>query len=188
MRNLVNKIKLFYERGKIGSVGKGVWIHYSARLNGDRCINLDDDVIICRGASLSGKIKIGARTRIEDFSILHTWGGEIEIGQDCSINPFCMIYGHGGLKIGSGVRIATHVIIAPVNHIYKDRQSPIWKQGISSKGIVIEDDIWIGSGAIILDGVRIGKGTVIAAGAVVTDEVLPFQVVAGVPARKIKER
>ena len=54
--------------------------------------------------------------------------------------------------------------------------------------IIIEDDVWIGSGAVILDGVRVGKGAVVAAGAVVTKDVEPFTVVGGVPAVFIKNR
>jgi tetrahydrodipicolinate N-acetyltransferase len=51
---------------------------------------------------------------------------------------------------------------------------------------VIEDDVWLGAGAIITDGVRVGKGAVIAAGAVVTKDVPPHTVVAGVPAKPVK--
>jgi len=188
MSILINKLKLFFHRNQIESAGQRVHLHYSARLDGSHSIILGDDVFVGRGASLSGKIKLGARTRIEDFSLLHCWGGEIELGEDCSVNPFCRLFGQGGLKIGNGVRVATGVVIIPANHNFQDRELPIWKQGLSMKGIVIEDDIWIGAGAIILDGVRIGKGSVVAAGAVVTHEVPPYQVVAGVPARKIKER
>jgi acetyltransferase-like isoleucine patch superfamily enzyme len=56
------------------------------------------------------------------------------------------------------------------------------------KGIIIHDDVWIGTGARILDGVEIGEGCVVAAGAVVNKSVPPYSVVAGVPARIIKKR
>jgi acetyltransferase-like isoleucine patch superfamily enzyme len=61
------------------------------------------------------------------------------------------------------------------------------EQGITAEGIVIEDDVWIGSGAVITDGVRVGKGAVVAAGAVVTRDVPPHTVVGGVPARVLRE-
>lgn len=60
-------------------------------------------------------------------------------------------------------------------------------QGITAKGIHIEDDVWLGANAIITDGVRIGKGSVVAAGSVVTRDVPPHTVVAGVPAKPIKQ-
>jgi acetyltransferase-like isoleucine patch superfamily enzyme len=74
-----------------------------------------------------------------------------------------------------------------VNHVFSDPHRPMVEQGITAQGIVVEDDVWIGAGAIITDGVRIGKGAVVAAGAVVTKDVLPHTVVAGIPARIIKD-
>ncbi len=53
---------------------------------------------------------------------------------------------------------------------------------------MIEDDVWIGAGAIVLTGVTIGKGAIVSAGAVVSKSVAPYQIVAGVPARRIGER
>jgi len=65
---------------------------------------------------------------------------------------------------------------------------PIINQGIISKGIKIEDDVWIGSNSTVLDGVTIGRGSVIGAGSVVTQDIPPFSVALGVPAKLIKER
>ena len=67
------------------------------------------------------------------------------------------------------------------------RVRPFVEQGITAQGIVIEDDVWIGSGAVVTDGVRIGRGSVVAAGAVVTKDVPPHTVVGGVPARPIRK-
>jgi acetyltransferase-like isoleucine patch superfamily enzyme len=65
---------------------------------------------------------------------------------------------------------------------------PMKEQGVTQKGVVIEDDCWIAANSVILDGVRIGRGSVVAAGAVVSRDVPPFSIVAGVPARVIKNR
>ena len=54
--------------------------------------------------------------------------------------------------------------------------------------VVIEDDVWVGTGAIILKGVTIGRGSIIAAGALITKDVPPYSIVGGVPARVIKMR
>jgi acetyltransferase-like isoleucine patch superfamily enzyme len=77
--------------------------------------------------------------------------------------------------------------IIAVNHVFDDPGRPFVEQGITAKGITIEDDVWLGSACVVTDGVRIGRGSVIAAGAVVTDDVPPHTVVAGVPARVIRE-
>ncbi len=98
------------------------------------------------------------------------------------------VYGQGGVKIGNYVRITAHTIIVAPQHIFKRRDIPICEQGIESKGIIIEDDVWIGAHCTILDGVKIGKGAIIAAGAVVTKDVAPYSTVGGVPAKLIKVR
>jgi acetyltransferase-like isoleucine patch superfamily enzyme len=64
---------------------------------------------------------------------------------------------------------------------------PLHSLRITAEGIVIEDDVWLGAGAIITDGIHVGKGAIVAAGAVVTKDVAPYSVVAGVPARPIRD-
>jgi acetyltransferase-like isoleucine patch superfamily enzyme len=135
-----------------------------------------------------GNITIGDRTQIHDFSQLRCYGGDIKIGSDCSVNSFCILYGHGKLTIGNNVRIAAHVVIIPANHKFEDPETLIMNQGETRKGIKIEDDVWIGAGSIILDGVTIGKGSVVGAGSVVSKNVPSYCVVAGVPAKKIRDR
>jgi acetyltransferase-like isoleucine patch superfamily enzyme len=135
-----------------------------------------------------GQISIGKRTEIQDYCRLQTYGGSITIGDDCSLNPFCIVYGHGGLRIGNAVRIATGCVIIPANHTFSDPSRPIMMQPESRKGIVIEDDVWVGARCVILDGVTVGSGAVIAAASVVSKDVEPMTVVAGVPARLIKRR
>ena len=132
-----------------------------------------------------GRISIGRKTTIAPFAMLLAHGGFIEIGEFCSVNPFCVLYGHGGLRIGNYVRIATHTVIIPANHVFDDPDTPISYQGLTKIGVAIEDDVWIGAGVRILDGVLIGKGAIIAAGAVVTRNVPPLAIVGGVPARRI---
>jgi len=135
-----------------------------------------------------GSIKIGKKCSIHDYSMILSYGGFVHIGDFCTVNPFCILYGHGGLTIGNGVRIAAAAIIIPANHIFEDTSSFIYCQGETRKGIFIEDDVWIGAGAKILDGVRIGRGSVIGAGSVVTKSVECYSVVAGNPARFIRNR
>jgi acetyltransferase-like isoleucine patch superfamily enzyme len=117
------------------------------------------------------------------------YGGCITIGDNCSINPYTVLYGHGkGLVIGSNVLIAGHCLIIPANHVFARTDITINKQGTASKGIIIEDDVWIGAGCQVLDGVTIGKGAIIAAGSVVNKSVDAYTIVGGVPAGFIKNR
>jgi len=135
-----------------------------------------------------GTITIGQKSELLHGVILMTYGGNIVIGEKCSINPYTILYGHGNLTIGNNVLIAGHTLIIPANHIFTDVNRPIGVQGLTMKGIIIEDDVWIGSGCRILDGVTIGKGAIVAAGAVVNKTVEPFSIVGGVPAKLIKNR
>ena len=110
------------------------------------------------------------------------------IGEKSYIGPYTVIYGHGGVSIGENVLIASHCSIVASNHIFDDIHTPISNQGSRDLGITIENDVWIGTGARILDGVTIGTGAIVGAGAVVTNSIEPFTIVAGVPARPIGSR
>lgn len=135
-----------------------------------------------------GTIQIGKDSELLYGVIVMTYGGNIKIGEKCSINPYTILYGHGNLTIGDNVLIAGHTIIIPANHNFMDIDIPINAQGETRKGIVIEDDVWIGAGCRILDGITIGKGAIVAAGAVVNKDVPSNTIVGGVPAKKIKDR
>ena len=135
-----------------------------------------------------GRIRIGSNCEIHTGTMVQAYGGQIEIGENCSFNPYCVIYGHGGLTVGHNVRIATHAVIIPSNHIFDDPRTPIYKQGEVSIGINIKDDVWIGAGAIVLDGVTIGRGSIVGAGSVVTKSIDDFTVAAGNPCRAIRKR
>lgn len=135
-----------------------------------------------------GTISIGENTEILDGALLFTYGGDITIGKKCSINPYTIIYGHGGTKIGDNVLIAGQCMIIPANHVFADPNVPINMQGLTSNGIVIEDNVLISHGCSILDGVTIGRGSVIGAGSVVNKSVPPFSICVGVPSKVISNR
>jgi carbonic anhydrase/acetyltransferase-like protein (isoleucine patch superfamily) len=137
-------------------------------------------------------ITIGENTLVMHGTVLHVYNfrdlphAGIQIGRDCLIGEYNVIRGQGGVKIGDRVYTSPFTQILAVNHVYADPSRPIIEQGITAQGIVIEDDAWIGAGAILTDGVCVGRGAVVAAGAVVTRDVDPHTVVAGVPARVVK--
>lgn len=114
------------------------------------------------------------------------WGNDISIGDNTQINPSTSIYGK--VKIGNDVMIAPNCMIAGGNHGYMDVKIPMKYQQGTSKGIIIEEDVWIGANSIILDGVKIEKGAIIGAGSVVTKNVARYSIYAGNPAKFIKKR
>lgn len=135
-------------------------------------------------ATGGGSIRIGPGCEIGAGAILNTHGGDIVMGANSSVNELAVLYGHGGLKIGSSVRIATHVVIVPANHGIA-RTSEVRNQPQTKLGIIIEDDVWIGAGAKVLDGVMLAHGSVIGAGAVVTRSTNIYSINVGTPARQI---
>ena len=151
----------FISTGAI-EIGNGVYIFKDVRIDGkgheNNRIYLENGVIIERN------VLIGA---LDNTSI--------HIGQDTFIGPSVCISGPGDIKIGKHCLIAGHTAMYANNHNFADPTEPIKYQGITCKGIVIEDDCWLGHGVKVLDGVTIGRGSVIGTGAVVTKDIPPFQ-------------
>ena len=134
-----------------------------------------------------GKIVLKSNVRVEMNVIIRTCGGIIIIGNGCRIGYFCVIHGAGGITIGDNVLLSPDVHLYAQNHgIRKDKL--IAKQGQSKKGITIGDDVWIGAKSVIADGVTIGKGSVVGAGSIVTKDIPEYEIWAGNPAKKIKDR
>ena len=159
-------------------------------------IQLNHGVYLDQGVYLhacKNGITIGENTIVMYGAILHVYNfrnlpnAGIRIGSNSLIGEYSVIRGQGGVQIGNNVYTSPFTQILAVNHVFDDPTRPFVEQGITAEGIVIENDVWIGSGAIITDGVHIGQGAVVAAGSVVTKNVLPHTVVAGTPAKKIKK-
>lgn len=137
----------------------------------------------------NGTITIGDNCVImSDVKIL-SYGGNITIGNDVSVNPFSILYGHGGLIIGNFVRIANNTVIIPSNHNYSDISKPIYLQGETSIGVKIGNDVWLGSNVKILDDVIISDGIIVGAGSLVSKSLLDkYGIYLGTPAKFIKYR
>lgn len=132
-------------------------------------------------------IRIGDRSSVGPGVMLQ---GNITIGEDCSVQVYSVLTGYpkGEIRIGNGVRIASHTVFVGANHRYEDPAVPIRLQGLREAPIVVEDDVWIGSHVCVLAGVTIGRGSVIGAGSVVTKSIPPNSIAVGVPAKVIRKR
>lgn len=111
---------------------------------------------------------------------------ELVIGNNCWIGVNNVLIGK--ILMGSNVMIGPNVLIAGANHSYEDLNIPMNKSKLNIKGIIIEDDVWIGGNSTILDGVIIRKGSIIGAGSVVTKNVNEYSIVVGNPAKVIGNR
>ena len=171
-------------------------IESHVRIRHARNIRLGRGAYLDQGVYLHatpGGIRIGARTTVMHNTELHVFNfrhlphAYISIGSDTFIGESVVIRGQGGVDIGNSVLIAPGAMILAVNHRFSDVERPVIEQGITGRGIVIEEGAWIGGGAVVLDGVRVGRGAVVGANAVVTREVPPHTLVAGSPARVVRE-
>ena len=157
---------------------------YHALLETAEHVFIDRDVLIYQDQG-GGPVRLGPGVHLHRGSIAQTGqGGSLTIGANTSIQARCHFAAYlGNITIGEGVQIAPNCAFFSYNHGtalgIPMRAQPVQSVG----GIEIGDDAWLGTGSIVLDGARIGIGAVVAAGAVVTGDIPPGAVAAGVPAR-----
>lgn len=144
-------------------------------------------------------ISIGANSHVLGELLVFAHGGKIVVGQDCYVGEGAKIWAADNINIGNRVLISHNVNIFD-NHTHPIRATKRHEQfmSIASIGhptsidldespILISDDVWVGAMATILKGVKIGEGAIVGAGSVVTKDVPPWTIVAGNPAKIIRE-
>ncbi|MGV3505110.1 MAG: acyltransferase [Adhaeribacter sp.] len=131
------------------------------------------------------EFELGDHATIEDYATINNGMGPVRIGHHSFIGLSNVII--GPVSIGNHVILAQHIVVSGLNHGYEDIGTPISQQACQVKPIVIEDACWIGANSVITAGVHIGRHAVVAAGSVVTRDVPAYSVVAGNPARLLKQ-
>lgn len=190
-------------RGVIKCLGmKGlsrfVFAGRDVKLKNKRFITIGKSVSLGQGVYLDGLssegLKIGDNVSLGPYASIECTGSIKHLGKGCTIGDRTGIGGHsfigaaGGVRIGNDVIMGQYVSFHSENHDFNDTDIPIRLQGVTHKGIIIEDDCWIGAKATFLDGARVGRGSVIGAGSVVRGDIPPYSVAVGVPAKVIKNR
>ncbi len=159
------------ERTQLGRCPASVVLEEGALIFHPERVFLDEDVYVGHHAILKGyhqnELVVGKGTWIGQGAFLHAAGG-IEIGQEVGIGP--------------------KVSILTSTHKEAGRDQPIMRGALQFARVRLLDGCDIGIGAILLPGVTIGQGAQVGAGAVVTRDVPPYAVVAGNPARVLRER
>lgn len=135
-----------------------------------------------RYAKVNGFLRIPFSTQIWSPNKRISFGHRVQFGKNCIINCDIML--------GNSVLIAQNVsFIGKDDHTYSRLGYYIWDNPRGDNyETIVEDDVWIGHGAIIVAGVKINKGAIIAAGSVVVNDVEPYGIVGGNPAKLIKYR
>lgn len=144
-------------------------------------------------------IRIGMNSFIAGEIFVFAHGGEIELGDWCFVGEGAKVWSALKISIGNRVLIShnvnifdslTHPISATKRHL---QFKAIMQQGhprnidLNERPVEIGDDVWIGANSCILSGVNIGAGAIVGAGSVVTKDIAPHTIVAGNPARLIRE-
>lgn len=136
----------------------------------------------------NGRIKLDRGVRIGTEVWLVTANeAELTVGENTILNNYSIFNGGHGLSIGAHCIFAAFVYINTSDHNFKKGEL-IQKQGFFGAPIIIGNDVWLGGQVFISKNVKIGDGAVIGAGTVVIKDVPPYHIVAGNPARVIKER
>lgn len=132
---------------------------------------------------LGANVYVGHQTILKGY-----YRNQLRIGDETWIGQQCFFHSAGGLEIGARVGIGPGVRIITSSHREAGRGTPILFAPVEMAPVVIEDDADLGTSATVLPGVRIGRGAQVGAGAVVTRDVPAYAVVAGSPARVLRER
>lgn len=171
-RTIPVKWRSFRNKSRIGHLGQDVFFEKGVELmRYPKNISLGDGMVLKKGARLcpcneTATISIGNFTTVGYHTYMFA-SEKIQIGNNCLIAPF--------------------VYIVDSDHSI-DKEKNINQQPNITAPVIIGNDVWIGTNAKILKGVTVGDGAVIAAGALVKDDVAPYTIVGGIPAKKISER
>ena len=134
-------------------------------------------------------VSLGQNVYVGHYSILKGYyKNRLQIGDETWIGQQCFFHAAGGLTIGSKVGIGPGVKILTSRHGDTPRSQAIFDGPLELSAVTIEDGADLGVGAIIMPGVTVGRGAQVGAGAVVTRDVPPYTIVAGSPARILRER
>lgn len=136
----------------------------------------------------SGVIELGDEDWIEHGAVLWAFGGAIRLGQRVFVGPHAVIYGHGGVEIGEWSMVSMGAVILSSNHTIPAMDRAMRWEPDELRPTKIGRDVWIGANAVILGGATLGDGVVVGAGSVVRGEVPAGHVVAGAPAKFVRER
>ncbi len=165
---------------RFATFGAGSLIGFPAgSVYGEKWIEIGEGTMIGAEVTLSAGILPG-----QDLS---AFSPVLRVGDRCVIGRGSHIVAHQSIVIGDDVYTGPYVYITDQNHSYADPDVPIGRQWPSNTAVSIGRGSWLGAGAIVLPGACIGRNVVVAAGAVVRGQVPDRCVVAGVPARVVRE-
>ena len=178
----------------LGRCGSNVTFGQNAVLRHPHKVRIGDDVVIDDLVVLDAKgehntgIAIGNGVFLGRGTILSCKDGDIELGDHVNIGFQSEIFSGSKVVVGRHGLFAAYTYLVGGGHDFERAEVPVIEQGRSSRGITLDENVWLGTGAKVLDGVKIGKNVVIGANAVVNGDLPDGVIAGGVPARVIRKR
>ena len=168
--------------------GQGVVLRHPHKIRLADGVTLDDLVVLdAKGASNRG-IDVGRGVFLGRGTILSCKDGDIALGDHANLGFHCEIFSGSSVSVGAHALFAAQVYLVGGGHDFEASDGAVIDQPRTSRGIVLGENVWLGTGAKILDGVKIGKDAVVGAGAVVNTDLPEGAIAAGVPARVLRSR
>ena len=139
--------------------------------------------------SSTSPVRVGKDCVVQQGAVLAASGaGRLILGDHVYLGEYVILSSRGSIEIGDHTILAAHTFVVDFDHAFEDPNRLIHEQGYKIRPVVIGKDVWIGAGCKILKGIRVGQGSVIGAGSVVTCDIPPYTVWAGIPARMVRAR
>jgi len=179
---------LFKPKLKNVIFGKNIDIFNPNKIKiGENCL-IGDNCLL--EAKIGGSIFIGNNVGIGRGTLIRCGFGSIEIGDNSVLAAYSHVSAQGTtVKLGKNVAVAAYSYInGAAGYDFSSFDRPMADQPIVGKGIIVEDDVWLGAGVCVIDSNVIGKGSVVGAGAVVTKDIPKYSIALGVPAKVVKKR
>lgn len=174
--------------GRNALFGQGVVLRHPGKVRLGDDVVVDDLVVLDAKGSSNRGIEIGHGAFLGRGTILSCKDGDIVLGDRVNIGFHSEIFSGSSVRVGADGLFAAYTYLVGGGHEFERADVPVLDQPRSSRGIVLGDNVWLGTGAKVLDGVRIGSNVVVGANAVVTEDLPDGVVAAGMPARVIRKR
>lgn len=190
LRRVFMLIRGFFKTGKKVFIGNHTKIYNSKNILFGNSVTIDKNCIVDGFASekiiLGDCVKIGAYSNLSSTSHLSKYGKGLKMGNNSAIGDFAQFGAAGGIEIGNDVIMGSYISFHSENHNFSDNTKLIREQGVTSKGIKIGNNVWVGAKVTFLDGCEVGSNSVVAAGAVVNGIYPENSIIGGIPAKVLK--
>ncbi len=188
---LLRKIAFPWILGRVGrnvSFGQGIVLRHPGKIRIGDDVVVDDYVLLDAKGDTNAGIDVGSGSFLGRGTILSCKNGDIVLGEHANIGFHCEVFSGSSVRVGRHALFAAYTYLVGGGHEFEKAEVPVIEQPRASKGIILGDNVWLGTGAKVLDGITLGSNVVVGANAVVTESLPDGVVAAGIPAKVLRSR